>query len=201
MRVAVIVMIVVMTMVMVIVAVIVVIVIVMILRVIMVIVIMSMVVGVAVDLGVVVVGIPGGILPLADGHLNPENRFHVAAGVVAVRNDEAKRPPLRFGERLSLPLIDEDSLFDRLAKGDAGGELSVKGVERHMVGFGERARLLDERFDPDSGAIDPGDQPADIIDLMFFWKTGEVVVTPLCFLLYGSLHRDERFSLASHGSS
>lgn len=100
-------------------------------------VIMPVIVRVAVDGGVVMVGIPGGVFPFSDGQLDSENRFDVAASVVAVRDDQPERTPFGGGERAAVALVDQDAVLKRVTKGDAGGKFSIFGMERHMVGFGE----------------------------------------------------------------
>lgn len=104
--------------------------------------IMPVIVGVSVDGGIVVVGVPGGVFPFPHGQFDSDHRFHVAARVVPVRDDQPNRSPLRIGERAALPLVDQNSLFNRLLQRDTGGKFSIQGMERHMVGLGERIRLL-----------------------------------------------------------
>lgn len=103
---------------------------------------MPMIVGVSVDGGIVVVGVPGGVFPFSHGQFDSDHRFHVAEGVVSVRDDQPNRSPLRIGERAAVPLVDQNSLFNRLLQRDTGGKFSIQRMERHMVGLGERIRLL-----------------------------------------------------------
>lgn len=105
-------------------------------------VVMTMVVGVSVDGGIVVVGVPRGVFPFPHGQFDSDYRFHVAAGVVPVRDDQPNRSPLRIGERAAVPLVDQNSFFNRLLQRDTGGKFSIQRMERHMVGLGERIRLL-----------------------------------------------------------
>lgn len=105
-------------------------------------VVMTMIVGVSVDGGIVVVGVPGGVFPFSHGQFDSDHRFHVAARVVPVRDDQPNRSPLRIGERAAVPLVDQNSLFNRLLQRDTSGKFSIQGMERHMVGLGERIRLL-----------------------------------------------------------
>lgn len=104
--------------------------------------IMSMIVGVAMNSGVVMVGVPGGVFSFSDGQFDSDDRFHIAASVVAVRNDQPDRSPLRVGEGSAVPLVDQDSFFNRLSQRNTGGEFSILRMERHMVGLGEGIRLL-----------------------------------------------------------
>lgn len=55
---------------------------------------MPMIVGVSVDGGIVVVGVPGGVFPFPHGQFDSDHRFHVAARVVPVRDDQPNRSPL-----------------------------------------------------------------------------------------------------------
>lgn len=105
-------------------------------------VVMTMIVGVSVDGGIVVVGVPGGVFPFSHGQFDSDHRFHVAARIVPVRDDQPNRSPLRIGERAAVPLVDQNSLFNRLLQRDTGGKFSIQRMERHMVGLGERIRLL-----------------------------------------------------------
>lgn len=105
-------------------------------------VVMTMIVGVSVDGGIVVVGVPGGVFPFPHGQFDSDHRFHVAARIVPVRDDQPNRSPLRIGERAAVPLVDQNSLFNRLLQRDTGGKFSIQRMERHMVGLGERIRLL-----------------------------------------------------------
>src|SRR5579884_1873225 len=87
--------------------------------------IMSMIVGVAVDRRIIMIRIPGGVFSLAGCDLDPKDRFDVAAGIVAVRNDQPERTSFGGGERAAVTLIDQNAVFNGVAKGDTGCEFPI----------------------------------------------------------------------------
>jgi len=150
--------------------------------------IMSMIVGVAVDRGVVMIRIPGGVFSLAGCDLDPKDRFDIAAGIVAVGNDQPERTSFGGGERAAVALIDQNAVFKRVAKGDARCEFPIFRVECDMIGFGKRIRFFEDRLYANARSFHSRHQSADVVDLVFLGKTRELLVSPLLLFLNGSFH-------------